>query len=73
MPTLDLIQHAAYIVILYVVLSLMMEGGISDIDVALYWSVILLVVSVPNTVYYWKLAKKKTYWVLIGKGSLNSE
>ena len=61
MPTLDLIQHSAYIVILYVVLSLMMEGGISDVDVALYWSVILLVATVPNTVYYWKLAKKKTH------------
>ena len=60
MPTYDLIQHIVYIAILVLVFSLLMEDGMSDIDVALYWSIILLVVTIPNSVYYWKLAKKKT-------------
>ena len=59
LPSFDLIQQLVYITILVLVFSLLVVNEISDIDVALYWSIILLVVTIPNTVYYYKLAKKK--------------
>ena len=61
-PTLSLIQYLAYIVLLFLVLFLM-KDELSDINVAVYWSVVSLIVTIPGTVYFWILAKKKTHLV----------
>jgi O-antigen/teichoic acid export membrane protein len=60
---LDLIQTTMYLVTLYTVLSIL-GNKISDVDIAFYWSIILLTFTIPFTIYYWKLAKNKVHFNL---------
>ena len=58
-PTVRLIQYAAYIVTLAVVLFLTLSGS-SQIDLIIYWSIIWLIVEIPAFIYFY-IAMKKNF------------
>jgi O-antigen/teichoic acid export membrane protein len=58
MPTIMLIQYIAYIIILTIVIFLLSNQS-SEIDLVIFWSMILLLTQIPTTLYGYVLMKKQ--------------
>ena len=63
MPTMLIIQFASYIIILTIVLFLLSDQS-SEIELVIYWSMILLITQIPITIYAYFLSKKEMFFTL---------
>jgi O-antigen/teichoic acid export membrane protein len=63
MPTLLVIQFTSHIIILTMVILLLSDQS-SEIELVIYWSMILLITQIPITIYAYFLSKKEMYFKL---------
>lgn len=58
LPSIKLIRRGVYLSILAIGLILLMNLEASNIDLVIYWSIILFIVEIPFTVYFYYLVRK---------------
>jgi O-antigen/teichoic acid export membrane protein len=58
LPSIKLIRRVVYLSILSIGLILLMNLEASNIDLVIYWSIILFIVEIPFTVYFYYLVRK---------------
>jgi hypothetical protein len=58
LPTIRLIRRVVYLSILAIGLFILIQSNYSQIDLVIYWSIVLLVVEIPFTIYYYYLVRK---------------
>ena len=58
LPTIRLIRRAVYLVTLVIGLYILIQYGTSEIDLVIYWSIIVFAVEIPFTAYYYYLVRK---------------
>ena len=59
LPTLAIIQRVGYIASLSILLLLLVPTNISEIELIIYWAVILLASEIPFTIYLYLLVRKE--------------
>ena len=58
LPSIRLIRRGVYLGILAVGLFLLVQSDASQIDLVTYWAIILFIVEIPFTIYYYYLVRK---------------
>jgi len=58
LPSIRLIRRAVYLSTLGIGLFLLIQSNASQIDLVVYWAIILFVVEIPFTIYYYYLVRK---------------
>lgn len=58
LPTIRLIRRAVYLSILTIGLFILIQSDVSQIDLVIYWSIVLFVVEIPFTIYYYFQVRK---------------
>ena len=58
LPTIKLIRRGVYLSILTIGLFLLIQSNTSQIDLIIFWSIVLFVVEIPFTIYYYNLVRK---------------
>ena len=58
LPTIRLIRRVVYLSALAIGLFLLIQSDTSQIDLVIYWSIIVFVVEIPFTVYFYYLVRK---------------
>ena len=57
-PTIEIIKHSTYLVILTIMLLILTPLKYSQIDLVFYWAIIALFVQIPFTIYFYILIKR---------------
>ncbi len=68
LPTIQLIQYGSYALVLAITLFSLSRTS-SQLELAIYWSVITLITQIPFTIYYYYLTRK-SFTLSVDKGSL---
>jgi len=58
LPSIRLIRRGVYLSALTIGLFLLIQSDTSQIDLVIYWSIILFVVEIPFTIYFYYLVRK---------------
>lgn len=58
LPSIRLIHRGIYISTLTIGLFLLVQSNFSDIELVMYWSIIVLIVEIPFTIYFYYLVRK---------------
>jgi len=68
-PTLRIIQNSLYVGILVLVLFIFVGQNVSDLNLVIYWAIVVLGVQIPFTIYTYYLARKN-FTIKIPKGAI---
>ena len=59
-PTLDMIHYSIYVASLFIILSILIPQGYSDVDLIMWWTVTGLIIQIPFTIYIGLLVYRQT-------------
>jgi hypothetical protein len=58
LPTINIIHSGIYVVVLAVGFILLQSLSVKSIDLVIYWSIVMFVIEIPFTIYFYRLTKK---------------
>ena len=58
LPTIRLIRRAVYLISLVIGLYILIQQNVSEINLVIYWSLVVFIVEIPFTMYYYFLVRK---------------
>jgi hypothetical protein len=58
LPSIRLIHRAIYITTLVIGLYILVQSNVSDLELVIYWSIIVLIIEIPFTIYFYYLVRR---------------